>query len=70
MGEEFELLVASLSRRFISLAPEALEEQLEKALGLVGEFAGADSKAKTYLGLMFLFYILALVAIASAYKAA
>ena len=43
MGEEFELLVASLSRRFISLAPEALEEQLEEALGLVGEFADADS---------------------------
>jgi glucose uptake protein len=34
------------------------------------EFAGADAKAKTYLGLMFLFYIMALVVIASAYKAA
>ena len=34
------------------------------------EFAGADKQAKVYLALMFVFYILALVAIASAYQAA
>ena len=34
------------------------------------EFAGADKTAKTYLTMMFVCYILALVAIASAYNAA
>ena len=34
------------------------------------EFAGADKQAKMYMALMFVFYILALIAIASAYNAA
>lgn len=34
------------------------------------EFAGADKTAKVYLALMFLFYVLALATIASAYQAA
>jgi glucose uptake protein len=34
------------------------------------EFAGAGGKAKTYLALMFLFYILALLLVSRAYTAA
>jgi transcriptional regulator with GAF, ATPase, and Fis domain len=41
--EGFELLIARLSERFIHVAPEALDDRLEEALGLVGHFAGADS---------------------------
>jgi transcriptional regulator with GAF, ATPase, and Fis domain len=40
--DEFESLLASLSGRFINVAPEAVDESLEEALGLVGVFAGAD----------------------------
>jgi transcriptional regulator with GAF, ATPase, and Fis domain len=43
LSDEFERLVAGLSKRFITAAPEDVERHLEDALGLVGTFAGADS---------------------------
>ena len=71
-GTVFNFVAASLTGVAISYAIGQAAPMVAAAWGVFvwREFAGADSKAKTYLGLMFLFYILALVAIASAYKAA
>ena len=40
--DEFESLLAQLSGRFINVAPEAIDDNLEEALALIGAFAGAD----------------------------
>jgi len=71
-GTVFNFVAASFTGVAISYAIGQAAPMVAAVWGVFvwREFAGADSKAKTYLGLMFLFYILALVAIASAYKAA
>ena len=71
-GAVFNFVSASLVGVAIAYAIGQAAPMVAAAWGIFvwKEFAGADGKAKTYLGLMFLFYILALVAIASAYQAA
>jgi glucose uptake protein len=71
-GTVFNFVAASFTGVAISYAIGQAAPMVAAAWGVFvwREFAGADAKAKTYLALMFLFYILALVAIASAYKAA
>ena len=70
-GTVFNFVAASFTGVAISYAIGQSAPMVAAVWGVFvwREFAGADAKAKTYLGLMFLFYILALVAIASAYKA-
>jgi glucose uptake protein len=71
-GGVFNFVAASLVGVAISYAIGQAAPMVAAAWGVFvwREFAGADRRAKTYLALMFLFYILALVAIASAYQAA
>jgi len=71
-GTVFNFVAASFTGVAISYAIGQSAPMVAAVWGVFvwREFAGADAKAKTYLGLMFLFYILALVAIASAYQAA
>jgi len=71
-GTVFNFVAASLVGVAISYAVGQAAPMVAAAWGVFvwREFAGADARAKTYLALMFLFYILALIAIASAYQAA
>ncbi len=70
-GTVFNFVAASLTGVAISYAIGQAAPMVAALWGVFvwREFAGADAKAKTYLALMFLFYVLALVAIASAYQA-
>ena len=70
-GTVFNFVAASLTGVAISYAIGQAAPMVAAVWGVFvwKEFAGADKKAKTFLGLMFVFYILALVAIASAYQA-
>jgi len=70
-GTVFNFVAASLTGVAISYAIGQAAPMVAAAWGVFvwREFAGADTRAKTYLALMFLFYLLALVAIASAYQA-
>jgi glucose uptake protein len=70
-GTVFNFVAASLVGVAISYAIGQAAPMVAAVWGVFvwREFAGADKQAKTYLGLMFLFYILAQVAIASAYQA-
>ncbi len=70
-GTVFNFVAASLVGVAISYAIGQAAPMVAAAWGVFvwREFAGADKRTKTYLGLMFLFYILALVSIASAYQA-
>ncbi|MFQ5526509.1 MAG: GRP family sugar transporter [Thermoanaerobaculia bacterium] len=71
-GTVFNFVAASLVGVAISYAIGQAAPMVAAAWGVFvwKEFARADKKAKTYLTFMFVFYILALVAIASAYNAA
>lgn len=71
-GTVFNFVAASLVGVAISYAIGQAAPMVAAAWGVFvwKEFAGADKKAKMYLTLMFVFYILALVVIASAYGAA
>jgi glucose uptake protein len=71
-GTVFNFVAASLVGVAISYAIGQAAPMVAAAWGVFvwKEFAGADKQAKTYLTLMFVCYILALVAIASAYNAA
>jgi glucose uptake protein len=71
-GTVFNFVAASFTGVAISYAIGQAAPMVAAVWGVFvwREFAGADTRAKTYLTLMFLFYILALVAIASAYQAA
>lgn len=71
-GTVFNFVAASLVGVAISYAIGQAAPMVAAAWGVFvwKEFAGADKQAKTYLALMFVCYILALVAIASAYNAA
>ena len=70
-GTVFNFVAASLTGVAISYAIGQAAPMVAAAWGVFvwKEFAGADKKAKTYLALMFVFYILALVAVSSAYQA-
>lgn len=70
-GTVFNFVAASFTGVAISYAIGQAAPMVAAVWGVFvwKEFAGADGRAKTYLGLMFLFYILALIAIASAYQA-
>lgn len=69
-GTVFNFVAASLTGVAISYAIGQAAPMVAAAWGVFvwKEFAGADKQAKTYVGLMFVLYILALVAIASAYR--
>jgi glucose uptake protein len=71
-GTVFNFVAASLVGVAISYAVGQAAPMVAALWGVFvwKEFAGADSRAKTYLGLMFLCYVLALMVIASAYQAA
>jgi glucose uptake protein len=71
-GTVFNFVAASLVGVAISYAIGQAAPMVAAAWGVFvwKEFAGADKQAKAYLTLMFVCYILALVAIASAYNAA
>ncbi len=71
-GAVFNFVSASLVGVAIAYAIGQAAPMVAAAWGIFvwKEFEGADRTARTYLGLMFLFYILALVAVASAYQAA
>ena len=71
-GTVLNFVAASLVGVAISYAIGQAAPMVAAAWGVFvwREFAGADKTAKMYLALMFVFYILALVAISSAYKAA
>jgi len=71
-GTVFNFVAASLVGVAISYAIGQAAPMVAAAWGVFvwKEFAGADKQAKLYLTLMFVCYILALVAIASAYNAA
>ena len=70
-GMVLNFVAASLTGVAISYAIGQASPMVAAAWGVFvwHEFAAADRRAKTYLGLMFLFYLLALAAIASAYQA-
>jgi glucose uptake protein len=70
-GTVFNFVAASFTGVAISYAIGQAAPMVAALWGVFvwREFAGADARAKTYLALMFLFYILALIAIASAYQA-
>jgi glucose uptake protein len=70
-GTVFNFVAASFTGVAISYAIGQSAPMVAALWGVFvwREFAGADARAKTYLALMFLFYILALVCIASAYQA-
>ncbi len=71
-GTVFNFVAASLTGVAISYAIGQAAPMVAAAWGVFvwKEFKNADGKAKLYLGLMFVFYILALVIISSAYQAA
>lgn len=71
-GTVFNFVAASLVGVAISYAIGQAAPMVAAVWGVFvwREFAGADKTAKVYLGLMFLFYVLALATIASAYQAA
>jgi len=71
-GTVFNFVAASFTGVAISYAIGQAAPMVAALWGVFvwREFAGADGRAKLYLGMMFLLYILALVAIASAYQAA
>ncbi len=71
-GTVFNFVAASFTGVAISYAIGQAAPMVAALWGVFvwREFAGADGRAKSYLALMFLFYILALIAIASAYQAA
>jgi len=71
-GTVFNFVAASLTGVAISYAVGQAAPMVAAAWGVFvwKEFAGADGKAKTYISLMFVFYLLALVVIANAYQAA
>ncbi len=71
-GTVFNFVAASFTGVAISYAIGQAAPMVAALWGVFvwREFRGADARAKTYLALMFLFYILALIAIASAYQAA
>jgi glucose uptake protein len=71
-GTVFNFVAASFTGVAISYAIGQAAPMVAALWGVFvwREFAGADARARTYLVLMFLFYILALIAIASAYQAA
>ena len=71
-GTVFNFVAASLTGVAISYAIGQAAPMVAAAWGVFvwREFAGADKQAKVYVTLMFLLYILALVAIAGAYHAA
>ena len=71
-GGVFNFVAASFTGVAISYAIGQAAPMVAAAWGVFvwREFAGADKQAKTYMTLTFVLYILALVAIASAYNAA
>jgi glucose uptake protein len=71
-GGVFNFVAASFTGVAISYAIGQAAPMVAAAWGVFvwREFAGADKQAKTYVTLTFVLYILALVAIASAYNAA
>ena len=71
-GTVFNFVAASFTGVAISYAIGQAAPMVAALWGVFvwKEFAGADGRAKTYLGLMFVFYLIALLAIASAYQAA
>jgi glucose uptake protein len=70
-GTVFNFVAASLTGVAISYAIGQAAPMVAAVWGVFvwKEFEGADKKAKTYLAMMFVFYILALVLISSAYQA-
>jgi len=70
-GTVFNFVAASLVGMAIAYAIGQAAPMVAAAWGVFvwKEFAGADKKAKIYLTLMFVCYLLALVSIAGAYKA-
>ena len=71
-GAVFNFVSASLVGVAIAYAVGQAAPMVAAAWGIFvwKEFEGADGKAKSYLAMMFLLYMLALMAIASAYQAA
>ena len=69
-GTVFNFVAASLTGVAISYAIGQAAPMVAAAWGVFvwKEFEGADKKAKTYLAMMFILYILALVAISGAYQ--
>lgn len=70
-GGVFNFVAASFTGVAISYAIGQAAPMVAAAWGVFvwGEFEGADKQAKRYMTLTFVFYILALIAIASAYNA-
>jgi glucose uptake protein len=68
VGTVFNLVAASFTGVAISYAIGQASPMVAALWGVFAwhEFRGAGTKAKTYLGLMFLFYILAIVTVAAA----
>ncbi len=71
-GTVFNFVAAGLVGVAIAYAVGQAAPMVAAAWGVFvwKEFEGADSKAKMYLALMFVFYLMALVVIANAYQAA
>jgi glucose uptake protein len=68
-GTVFNFVSASFTGVAISYAIGQSAPMVAALWGVFAwkEFAGSDRKAKTFLGLMFLFYVLAIIVVASAY---
>ena len=72
IGTVFNLVAASFTGVAVSYAIGQASPMVAALWGVFAwrEFRGASSRAKTYLALMFLFYVLAIVSVAAANRAA